>query len=153
MPVAHFVHRHTFDGLHYCPRENDTGYVVSAFVGGAFAFHPAISSDINQPVPVYDMTDAFYRRCLTSSVDLPDWLTAICGQGGFTQPLGVAQVAIPAWVTALHPSAFSGLKSVTFSDGSQLREIGGFSHGKFASIAVPDSVEWMTRTGFSIFAA
>lgn len=87
---------------------------------------------------------ALHTATNLTSVELPEGLKTI-GLGTFYKASGLENVTIPSSVTSLDVEAFNqaGLKTVTFADNSQLKNMyaNAFSNTALRSINIPDSVE------------
>ena len=98
-----------------------------------------------------------FNKCknLTTLI-LPDGITEIAANAMATDGPSVTELNIPASVTTIGTSAFSGLKAltkVTFSEGSALKTIGNsafsISNGVLADITLPNTVESIGNSVFT----
>jgi len=90
-------------------------------------------------------------RSISGSVTIPAGITSI---SGFSNRTGITRITIPASVTEIGEYAFSrctGLTSVTFATGSQLRTIGSsafYGCTSLYSINIPNSVTSVGNEAF-----
>ena len=119
------------------------GYIFGAAYGAIHFFVPVLET-VNLTNALEIMPFAFYGLQTVKTVHLPDNLKVI-SNFAFSEMTNLESISIPDNVEIIGDFAFfnSGLKSVLFSDNSQLLKIGedAFSNTFLESLIVPASVE------------
>jgi hypothetical protein len=139
-------------GIHYCCHSSDF-VIISGVDPTHQPFSPTVEIPSHETVKVQAISDAFYVDSLKQGLTLPDWLSVISPANPVRSTRHQKLVSIPSiviapWVTSILGFAFHGGRTLTFSPNSQLKEIDGFSRGKFRSITIPDSVRSISTNGF-----
>ena len=140
---------------HSCNQHTDTVFAGSEYSGRTTL---AIPASVEYEEETYNVIgigqSAFYEVSGISSIELPEGLLYI-GEGAFDfNPNVQINITVPSTVKELKDNCFGAeaVKSVTFSEGSQLTTIGNFVFrgSSISSVDLPDSV---TQIGGRVFEA